>query len=89
MDLALCSLSGAVSASVVPAVADHKVVVGTTSLLVPKLHVIERTVWVYKKANWEGLVNSLRGFDFSEIIFANCSSFMMFILNYFVLAYIE
>ena len=68
LDLALCSLSGAVSASVVPAVADHKGVLVTTSLPVPKLHVIERTVWVYKKANWEGLVNSLRDFDFSEII---------------------
>ena len=68
LDLALCSLSGAISASVVPAVADHKGVLVTTSLPVPKLHVIERTVWVYKKANWEGLVNSLRDFDFSEII---------------------
>ena len=68
LDLALCSLSGAVSASVVPAVADHKGVLVTTSLPVPKLHVIERTVWVYKKANWEGLVNSLRDLDFSEII---------------------
>ena len=68
MDLALCSLSGAVSASVVPAIADRKGVLVSINLPTLKLHVIERTVWVYKNANWEGLTNSLKEFDFADIL---------------------
>ena len=67
-DFALCSLSGAVSASVVPAIADHKGVLVSINLPTPKLHVIERTVWVYKQANWEGSTSSLEEFDFADVL---------------------
>ena len=41
LDLALCSLSGAVSASAVPAIADNKGVLVCINLPAPKLHVID------------------------------------------------
>ena len=45
LDLALSSLNGAVSASVVPSIADHNGVMVSVNIPAPKLHTIERTVW--------------------------------------------
>ena len=44
LDLALTSLSGAVKASVVPAIADHKCVLVSVSMPALKIPIIERTV---------------------------------------------
>ena len=63
LELALSSLSGAVKASVVPGIADHKCVLVSVCLPAPKTHIVERTVWVYKKADWSGLSNALREID--------------------------
>ena len=68
LDLALSSLSGAVKASVVPGIADHKCVLVSVCLPAPKTHIVERTVWVYKKADWSGLSNALREIEFSGIV---------------------
>ena len=65
LDLALSSLGSDVSASVVPGISDHKGVLATVGLPVPKLHVIERTVWEYKKADWNCLNDALRNIDFN------------------------
>ena len=47
--LALSSLGSAVSAVVVPGIADHKGVLATVALPIPKVHVVERTVWEFKR----------------------------------------
>ncbi len=74
LDVALSSLNGAASASVVPAIADHKGVFVRVDLPAPKLHVIERTVWDYKKANWDGLIDALSEFDYSTLLNADVDS---------------
>ena len=53
LDLVLSSLGAAASASVVPAIADHKGIL-----------VNVRSVWDYKKADWDGLNAALRNHDF-------------------------
>ena len=63
LDLALSSLRCAVSASVVPAIADHKGVLVTVGLPTPRIHIIERSVWDYKKADWNALQEALSKFD--------------------------
>ena len=50
LDLALSSLAGAAVASVVPGIADHKGVPVGVNLSILKVHVIQRTVWEYKRA---------------------------------------
>ena len=65
LDLVLSSLGAAASASVVPAIADHKGVLVNVRLSIPKVHTIERSVWDYKKADWDGLNSALRNLDFT------------------------
>ena len=64
LDLALSSLGSAVSASVVPAIADHKGVLVTVCLPTPRVHIIERSVWEYTKADWNGLKEALCNLNF-------------------------
>ena len=63
-------------------VAKHKGVFVRTSLPVLKLYVIECPIWVYKKANWEGLVNLLRDFEFRIFLIMTSISQSHFLLKY-------
>ena len=49
LDFALSSLHDAAAASVIPGIADHKGVLVAVNLSIPKIHVVQRTVWEYKK----------------------------------------
>ena len=71
LDLALSSLHDAAAASVIPGIAIHKGVLVTVNLSIPKSHVVQRTVWVYKKADWTGLNKALGKLNFDISSFAN------------------
>ena len=70
LDLALSSLHGAAAATVVPGIADRNGVLVTVKLPSPKVHVIQRTVWDYGKADWKGLNVALQKLDYD---IPNCS----------------
>ena len=65
LDLALSSLGSIVSAVVVPSNADHKAILVTVGLPIPKVHVIENTMWEYKNADCYDLNESLGKADFN------------------------
>lgn len=54
LDLVMTDLEG-VSCIFVPGIADHKGVLGSLRLRVPKNEAVERKVWMFSKANWDGL----------------------------------
>ena len=56
----MSSLGAAASASVVPAIADYKTIRRNVRLSIPKIHAIKRSVWDYKKADWDGVNAALR-----------------------------
>ena len=85
LDLALSSLGCAVSASVVPAIADHDGVLVTVCLPTPRIHIIERSVWDYKKADWNALQEALSKLDFDVLRFTDVdvavASFVAMVLS--------
>ena len=85
LDLALSSLGCAVSASVVPAIADHNGVLVTVCLPTPRIHIIERSVWDYKTADWNALQEALSKLDFDVLRFTDVdvavASFVAMVLS--------
>ena len=54
LDLVCTDLAG-VKARVVPGVSDHNMIETTVNFRMPETHVVERKVWDYSHADWEGL----------------------------------
>ena len=59
MDIAMTDIPRA-SASLLPAVADHRGVLTTIPFEMPKVIVHERQVWHYRDADWDRLKEELR-----------------------------
>ena len=70
--LVLASISGLISVSVHPGIADHKCVMTSIDLPVPHGEVAERFVWDFKHADWIGLRKCMSGMDLVGLV--NCSS---------------
>jgi hypothetical protein len=64
LDLLLTDMEG-VGCKVLPKIADHKGLLCTLPLQVPRLAIVTRTVWDFNKADWEGLANVLSKMDWS------------------------
>ena len=64
-------LPHAAAALVVPGIADHKGVPVGVNLSILKVHVIQRTVWEYKRADWKGLNEAYGKLDYDISSFAN------------------
>ena len=65
LDLVLTDLGDLVKASVLDSVADHRSVLCELRLQTPKSQAISRKVWLYQKADWEGLKETLKETDWS------------------------
>ena len=59
LDLVLTSMPDISKASVLSSISDHRAVLVEVSLEVPKSIEIEREVWIYQKADWQGLKDAL------------------------------
>ena len=68
LDLLMTDLED-VSCTVVPGIADHKGVLGSFTLRVPKSEVVERKVWMFSKANWDGFRAKLRSLTWNFLSF--------------------
>ncbi len=66
LDLVLSNLD--VQTSVLPKVADHSMVVAVLEVPRPSARVIERQVWDFKKADWDGLRSALSETDWHSIL---------------------
>jgi hypothetical protein len=58
LDLILSDVSD-IKCKVLPAIADHKAIVASLILMVPKSVTLQRTVWRFAGANWDGLRSAL------------------------------
>ena len=65
LDLVLTDLGDLVKARVLESIADHRSVLCEMRLQVPETQAISRTVWLYQKADWEGLKDTLENTDWS------------------------
>ena len=62
-----------VRCQVLPSIADHRVVLATLKLSVPKSETVQRKVWKYAEADWEALEEVLGDecWDFLDTCSAN------------------
>ena len=64
LDLVLTDVEG-VSCKVLPMVADHKVVLSTLKLTMPKQQVVKREVWNLNQVDWNSLRTALDNADWT------------------------
>ena len=60
LDLVLTSMPDISKATVLSSISDHRGVLIEVALEVPKSIEIEREVWIYQKADWQGLKDALK-----------------------------
>jgi len=65
LDLVLTDMSDAASVRILPAIADHSVVLTSFKFSLDTVSCPPRTVWCYRSADWQGLNNYLNQLDYS------------------------
>ena len=58
LDWVLTDLSESLRVEVLPAIADHKLVMSRLRVATPICHAVTRYVWDYTQARWDGLIQA-------------------------------
>ena len=68
LDLVITNMDELVSASVISTIADHHSVLCKLHVGKQKTIMVERVVWDFRKADWDGLNTALSRVDWSELV---------------------